>query len=165
MLSKEDLRLIGNLLDEKFDEKLTPIRDDIRVLKEDVVVLKEDVTVLKEDVAVLKEDVAVLKKDVRVLKKDVRNLKKEVTVLKKDVVTLKEGMVRLDNGIRDLRLDTIRIEKKLDEYYDGILRTYASEREERTRQLIEITEIGKQFMEFTQNYYPWLPLYRHRFVS
>ena len=109
MLSKEDLRLIGNLLDEKFDEKLTPIRDDIRVLK---------------------EDVAVLKKDVRVLKKDVRNLKKEVTVLKKDVVTLKEGMVRLDNGIRDLRLDTIRIEKKLDEYY-----------------------------------YPWLPLYRHRFVS
>ncbi len=109
MLSKEDLRLIGNLLDEKFDEKLTPIRDDIRVLK---------------------EDVAVLKKDVRVLKKDVRNLKKEVTVLKKDVVTLKEGMVRLDNGIRDLRLDTIRIEGKLDEYY-----------------------------------YPWLPLYRHRFVS
>ena len=116
MLSKEDLRLIGNLLDEKFDEKLTPIRDDIRVLKEDVAVLKEDVTVLK--------------KDVRVLKKDVRNLKKEVTVLKKDVVTLKEGMVHLDNGIRDLRLDTIRIEGKLDEYY-----------------------------------YPWLPLYRHRFVS
>lgn len=51
MENKELLGAISQLLDEKLDEKLEPIKEDISGLKEDVSNLKEDVSCLKEDVA------------------------------------------------------------------------------------------------------------------
>lgn len=44
------------------DEKLEPIKEDVKVLKEDVKGLKQDVGVLKEDVDILKENVEELNK-------------------------------------------------------------------------------------------------------
>ncbi len=93
------LENIENMIDRKFKEELTPIREDIHVLKEDVGVLKEDVRVLKEDVSGLKEDVSGLKEDVSGLKEDVRVLKKDVSGLKEDVSGLKKDEGEAPSGM------------------------------------------------------------------
>ena len=153
MLDGRDLQLLSNLLDQKLDEKLKPIQEDISVLKvemkevkQDIAVLKEDVAILKEDVrvlkvemkavkqdiAVLKEDVAVLKEDVAVLKEDVAVLKEDVAILKLDSAELKKGVRKLNDDLRNLRIDHSRVEKKIDDYYDRIENTYVTEKENRS---------------------------------
>ena len=71
MTDNEMLLALSGLL----DEKLEPVKEDVRTLKEDVSTLKEDVSTLKEDVSTLKEDVNTLKEDVSTLKGDVKTLK------------------------------------------------------------------------------------------
>lgn len=63
MEEKQLLNAISDLM----DEKLQPVKVDIRELKEDAGVLKQDVSGLKEDVGVLKQDVSGLKEDVEKL--------------------------------------------------------------------------------------------------
>ena len=67
MLTKQDLNLIGNLLDSK-----------LRTLKTDVSVLKTDVSVLKTDVSVLKTDVKDLQKNMSLVNKNLKKLTKTV---------------------------------------------------------------------------------------
>lgn len=49
-------------ISDMMDEKLEPIKEDVKVLKKDVKGLKQDVGVLKEDVDILKENVEELNK-------------------------------------------------------------------------------------------------------
>ena len=139
MLDGRDLQLLSNLLDQKLDEKLKPIQEDISVLKvemkevkQDIAELKEDVAILKEDVAILKEDVAILKEDVAVLKEDVAILKKDVNILKLDSTELKKGVRKLNDDLRNLRIDHSRVEEKIDDYYNRIENTYVTEKENRS---------------------------------
>ena len=102
MENKELLGAISQLLDEKLDVKLEPIKEDISVLKKDVSDLKEDVSVLKKDVSNLKEDMSVLKKDVSDLKEDVSCLKEDVARL--DARQSKMELI-IENEIRpDIKL-------------------------------------------------------------
>lgn len=50
MLTKTDLSQIGNIIDEKLDNKLEPIKKDLTYLKRDVTDLKKDVKYLKKKV-------------------------------------------------------------------------------------------------------------------
>lgn len=114
MTDNELLLAMSNMLDmkleEKLEEKLQPIREDMQELKEDVAVLKEEVHVLKEDVGVLKKEVHVLKKDVGVLKEDVEVLKEEMHVMRGRMCVLQEDVqhVKLyQENILEPRLNTI----------------------------------------------------------
>lgn len=49
MLTKEDLQLLSDMLDNKLDEKLKPIQQDISQMKDDIAQMKEDIDILKED--------------------------------------------------------------------------------------------------------------------
>ena len=118
MLDGRDLQLMSNLLDQKLDEKLKPIQEDISVLKVEMKEVKQDIAVLKEDVTVLKEDIAILKEDVNVLKQDSAELKK--------------GVRKLNDDLINLRIDHSRVEKKIDDYYAQIENTYVTEKEGRS---------------------------------
>ncbi len=101
MEEKQLLNAISDLM----DEKLQPVKVNIRELKEDAGVLKQDVSGLKEDVGVLKQDVSDLKEDVGVLKQDVSGLKEDVGVLKQDVSGLKEDVGVLKQDVSGLKED------------------------------------------------------------
>lgn len=95
MTNNELLLAISGMMDQKLEPIKTDIRElkcDVRELKEDVHILKNEVCELKQDVAVLKEDVSVLKQEVSALKDDVSVLKQEVSVLKDDVSVLKRNV-------------------------------------------------------------------------
>lgn len=100
MLTKEDLKSISDLLDERFKAELGPIREDMKEMKEDIRGLKSDVKILKEDVAVLKEDVAVLKEEVADLKENVQVLQDDVQDLKGSVDLLN---VKVNRNTRKLK--------------------------------------------------------------
>ena len=121
MLDQNDLRMIGALLDEKLEtkleEKLAPMRKDIGELKEDVSMLKTDVTELKEDVSVLKTDMVEVKRDITVLKENVSELRTDVSGLKVDVSSLK----------RELHLTEIRLENRMEGYYNDLLGFYGKQ--------------------------------------
>lgn len=105
MLDERDLQLLGNLLDQKLDEKLKPIQADISELKEDVSVLKAEMKEVKEDIAELKEDVSVLKAEMKEVKQDIAELKEDVRVLKEDVSVLKVEMKEVKQDIAELKED------------------------------------------------------------
>lgn len=91
------------------DEKLEPIKEDVKVLKEDVKGLKQDVGALKEDVKGLEQNVEVLKQNlkgleqnVEVLKQDVDNLKENVEELNKKTVKMSGKIDMLQNRVSDL---------------------------------------------------------------
>lgn len=100
MDNQELLLALSGLL----DEKLEPIKSDIRELKTDVAELKTDVAELKTDVANLKADVAELKTEVAKLKSDVAVLKTDVASLEKEVAQLNARMTNAEITIRDLKL-------------------------------------------------------------
>ncbi len=100
MDNQEMLSALSGLL----DEKLEPIKSDIRELKTDVAELKSDVAELKSDVANLKSDVAELKVNVEVLNTKVGTLTKDVGSLKSGVAQLNVRMTNAEIAIRDLRL-------------------------------------------------------------
>ena len=66
---------------QKTNERLDAMQDDIHTLKGDVEVLKGDVKGLKEDVEVLKEDVKELKEDVEIIKEDAEITRTATNVL------------------------------------------------------------------------------------
>ncbi len=154
MLEARDLQMIGALLDEKLENKLTPIREDIRELKTDVSELKQDVAILKTDVAELKHDVSILKTDVVELKHDVSILKTDVVELKHDVSILKTDVAELKHDVSILKTDvnnltyrvnnleeiTGTLKKNLDRNYDSIERTYVMLKEHITTFRQEMTE-------------------------
>ena len=125
MLDGRDLQLLSNLLDQKLDEKLKPIQEDISVLK---VEMKE----VKQDIAILKEDVRVLKVEMKAVKQDIAVLKEDVAILKLDSAELKKGVRKLNDDLRNLRIDHSRVEKKIDDYYDRIENTYVTDKENRS---------------------------------
>lgn len=64
MLTKQDLNAIGNLIDTKlenkleikFEEKLAPIRSNIKSIEENVGALQKDIVVIKSGVKKLRKD-------------------------------------------------------------------------------------------------------------
>lgn len=176
MLDERDMQLLGNLLDQKLDEKLKPIQADISELKEDVSVLKEDVSVLKvemkevkEDIAELKEDVSVLKAEMKEVKQDIAELKEDVSVLKQDVDVLKQdseelkkGVRKLNDDLRNLRIDHSRVEMKMDAYYAKIENTYVKEKEDRSNYQEELRNSLDQLIHKAKlvcPLYPYLVAY------
>ncbi len=59
-MTKEDLQLLSDLMDKKFDEKLKPIKEDISAMKSDITNLKSDVEQIKQDIDEIKYHVEVL---------------------------------------------------------------------------------------------------------
>ena len=54
MTNNELLIAISDVIDRKFKEELTPLKDDVQTLKGDVQTLKGDVQTLKDDVCIMK---------------------------------------------------------------------------------------------------------------
>lgn len=48
MLTNDDLELLSNLIDKKFDEKLAPIQNDISQIKEDIEEIKFQANITRE---------------------------------------------------------------------------------------------------------------------
>lgn len=90
-------------LEELFDRKLKPIKDDISTLKVDVSTLKTDVSVLKTDVSFLKTDVSVLKTDVSSLKIDVSALKTDVSRLKIDMSSVRTEVSGIKTDLAEVK--------------------------------------------------------------
>lgn len=62
MTDNELLLAISDLMDQKLQTELTPLKDDVRTLKDDVQGLKDDVKTLKGDVQTLKDNMQNLEK-------------------------------------------------------------------------------------------------------
>lgn len=69
MLTKQDLNAIGNLIDikieNKFEEKLNPIRNEIKSIKNGVKKLQTSVVTLQKDILTVKSDSKKLRKDLK----------------------------------------------------------------------------------------------------
>ena len=76
--NQELLLAISDMLDQKFEKELRPIKDDICELKTDVKELQSDVTELQSDVKELRSDVTELQSDVTELQSDVTKLQENV---------------------------------------------------------------------------------------
>jgi hypothetical protein len=91
-LTKEDLDAISNMIDEKlenkFEEKLSPIREEIAALRSDT----EQILPLRADVFQIKDyQLVVMQQDIHQLKADVKILQTDMSALIGGFVTLKEG--------------------------------------------------------------------------
>jgi SMC interacting uncharacterized protein involved in chromosome segregation len=66
MLTGDDLQKIGELIDQKleqkFDEKLEPIKNDILMIKEDITGLKKDIKSLKNSDRKIRKDLSLVLK-------------------------------------------------------------------------------------------------------
>lgn len=76
--NQELLLAISDMMDQKFEKELRPIKDDICELKTDVKELQSDVTELQSDVKELRSDVTELQSDVTELQNDVTKLQENV---------------------------------------------------------------------------------------
>jgi len=137
MLDRNDLQLLGNLL----DEKLVPIRADIAELKSDVSTLKSDVSALKSDVSALKSDVSALKSDVSVLKSDVSELKVRVGVLEKDVSGLKQDVAGLRVEMHQMEK---RLTEKIDKNYNDLLNFFGQQKERNAVHDDEVVQLKRR---------------------
>ena len=72
--NQELLLAISDMLDQKFEKELRPIKDDICELKTDVKELQSDVTELQSDVKELRSDVTELQSDVTKLQENVHGI-------------------------------------------------------------------------------------------
>lgn len=83
--NQELLLAISDMLDQKFETELRPIKDDICELKTDVKELRSDVTELQSDVKELRSDVTEVQNDVKELRSDVTELQSDMTKLQENV--------------------------------------------------------------------------------
>ena len=101
--NQELLLAISDMLDQKFEKELRPIKDDICEMKTDVKELQSDVTELKTDVKELQNDVTELQSDVRELRSDVTELQSDVKELRSDVTELQSDVTELQNDVTKLQ--------------------------------------------------------------
>ena len=76
--NQELLLAISDMLDQKFETELRPIKDDICELKTDVKELQSDVTELQSNMTVVQNDVKELRSDVTELQSDMTKLQENV---------------------------------------------------------------------------------------
>ena len=101
--NQELLLAISDMLDQKFEKELRPIKDDICELKTDVKELQSDVTELQSDVKELRSDVTELQSDVKELRSDVTELQSDVKELRSDVTELQSDVTELQNDVTKLQ--------------------------------------------------------------
>ena len=114
--NQELLLAISDMLDQKFETELRPIKDDICELKTDVKELRSDVTELQSDVKELRSDVTELQSDVK-------ELQINMTELQSDVKELQSNMTVVQNDVKELRSDVTELQSdmtKLQENVHGI---------------------------------------------
>ena len=121
--NQELLLAISDMLDQKFEKELRPIKDDICEMKTDVKELQSDVTELKTDVKELQNDVTELQSDVRELRSDVTELQSDVKELRSDVTELQSDVKELRSDVTELQSDVTELQNdvtKLQENVHGI---------------------------------------------
>ena len=114
--NQELLLAISDMLDQKFETELRPIKDDICELKTDVKELRSDVTELQSDVKELRSDVTELQSDVK-------ELQSNMTELQSDVKELQSNVTEVQNDVKELRSDVTELQSdmtKLQENVHGI---------------------------------------------
>lgn len=62
-MTQEDLLAIGQLMDQKFDEKLAPINRRLEALEKDMKEAKSGIEALKKDMTEVKADIKTMKED------------------------------------------------------------------------------------------------------
>ena len=55
MLTKDDLLAISSIIDQKLDQKLQPIIEDIKEIKNDVADIKEDIRDINDAIGIISE--------------------------------------------------------------------------------------------------------------
>ena len=121
--NQELLLAISDMLDQKFEKELRPIKDDICELKTDVKELQSDVTELQSDVKELRSDVTELQSDVKELRSDVTELQSDVKELRSDVTELQSDVKELRSDVTELQSDVTELQNdvtKLQENVHGI---------------------------------------------
>ena len=98
MTNEELLIAISNMMDEKLDANLTPMRNDISELKTDTAAIKSKISVLDTRVAALESDMVVVKDKVAALDT-------KVTALDAKVAALDNKVAALDNKVTKIQLD------------------------------------------------------------
>ena len=101
--NQELLLAISDMLDQKFEKELRPIKDDICELKTDVKELQSDVTELQSDVKELRSDVTELQSNVKELRSDVTELQSDVKELRSDVTELQSDVTELQSDVTKLQ--------------------------------------------------------------
>lgn len=86
MLTKSDIEIIGNII----DDKIEPIKGEIKILKNDVDVLKKDVSILKKDMKVIKKQINGIRQDINVI----------ISYFERDHVRLSKRVDRIENHLR-----------------------------------------------------------------
>lgn len=78
MTNTELLQAMSDLLDEKMEIKLQPIRDDMQGMKDDMQSMKDDMQGMKEDMQNMKDDMQGMKDDMQGVKDEIQELKRKV---------------------------------------------------------------------------------------
>lgn len=84
-LTKDDLKQLGNLLDQKLDQKLQPIQDEILYIKQEISDIKLRITHIERRLDLLFE---METEDVQASYGEIESVKKCVVKLERKVATL-----------------------------------------------------------------------------
>jgi predicted nucleic acid-binding Zn-ribbon protein len=84
-LTKDDLKQLGNLLDQKLDQKLQPIQDEILYIKQEISDIKLRITHIERRLDLLFE---METEDVQASYGEIESVKKRVVKLERKVATL-----------------------------------------------------------------------------
>ena len=142
-------RELLNAISEMMDEKLSGIKEDVRILKEEVSELKEDVRILKEEVSELKEDVRILKEDVEILKSQVSELRVDVNMLKDDNGNIWTEIISMKGQITELLGKQIEM-KTFIEMIDTNVRGIRTHLENETDRNLKL--LAESILPATSNY-------------
>ena len=111
--NQELLLAISDMLDQKFEKELRPIKDDICEMKTDVKELQSDVTELQSDVTELQNDVKELRSDVTELQSDVKELRSDVTELQSNMTEVQSDVKELRSDVTELQSDVTKLQENV----------------------------------------------------
>lgn len=108
-------------IEEKRDERLKSLKEDIRRQSDEIIELKIDVSAVKADVRSLQADMRGVQTDVSGLKADVAGLQADMAEVKTDVAGLKADVTLLKTDMAEVKTTLGDHSQKLDQII-GLLR-------------------------------------------
>jgi len=105
-LTNEDLQAIAALM----DEKINPLRTDIRDMKSDINDMKTDINGMKTDINDMKSDINGMKTDINGMKTDINGMKTDINKLSDRIEILEIKQDVTSRKIEDLTFRVASLE-------------------------------------------------------
>ncbi len=96
MENKELLAAIGKMMDDKLENALDPIKQDMSEMKQDIVSIRQDISGVEKRVAGIEQDITGVKQDIIGVKQDITGIKQEMTGMKEQIQAIDQRTTKIE---------------------------------------------------------------------